>query len=249
MKDILGYRHKLAIIAPSPNTVVQPEMDAMRPRGVTNHFGRIFLRDVHVGGDQDFSQLMTDIRAAMDESIDSVMTAQPDRVVLGISSEAFWGGVEGSRKLEADMLALTGGVPVTMASNAIVDALTQVYGARRVSILTPYMPVADEQVRRFLTESGLDVVRIIGLRCASPTQIAQVPPETLREHMTELAATDCEAVIQIGTNLPFARLAGEAEFWLRKPVLAINTVIYWHALRASGIADQMDGFGSLLASH
>ena len=38
-----------------------------------------------------------------------------------------------------------------------------------------------------------------------------------------------------------------AETWLGKPVIAINTATYWHALRNNGIADQMDGFGRLMA--
>ena len=41
MTDSLGFRKKFAVIAPSTNTSVQPEFDAMAPRGVTNHFGRI----------------------------------------------------------------------------------------------------------------------------------------------------------------------------------------------------------------
>jgi maleate isomerase len=43
------------------------------------------------------------------------------------------------------------------------------------------------------------------------------------------------------------RLAGEAEQWLGKPVIAINTATYWHALRANGIDDRMSGFGRLLS--
>ena len=46
-----------------------------------------------------------------------------------------------------------------------------------------------------------------------------------------------------------ARLAATAEFWLDKPVLAINAATYWWALRRNGIADKIDGFGSLLVDH
>ena len=49
-----------------------------------------------------------------------------------------------------------------------------------------------------------------------------------------------------GTNLAFAEVAAMAEFWLEKPVIAINTATYWHALRSMGLNDQMDGFGALL---
>jgi hypothetical protein len=34
--------------------------------------------------------------------------------------------------------------------------------------------------------------------------------------------------------------------WLGKPVIAINTATYWHALRQNGITDKMQGFGRLL---
>ena len=37
--------------------------------------------------------------------------------------------------------------------------------------------------------------------------------------------------------------------WQGKPVIAINTATYWHALRANGIKDRMSGFGQLLESH
>jgi maleate isomerase len=43
MTDSLGYRKKFSVVAPSTNTVVQPEYDAMRPHGVTNRFGRIHI--------------------------------------------------------------------------------------------------------------------------------------------------------------------------------------------------------------
>ena len=38
MRDVLGWRRKLAIMAPSTNTIVQPDCDDMRPLGVTNHY-------------------------------------------------------------------------------------------------------------------------------------------------------------------------------------------------------------------
>ena len=34
-----------------------------------------------------------------------------------------------------------------------------------------------------------------------------------------------------------------------KPVLAVNTCTYWHALRSLGIDDKIDGFGSLMLEH
>jgi hypothetical protein len=49
--------------------------------------------------------------------------------------------------------------------------------------------------------------------------------------------------------LPPVDYETSAEFWLEKPVLAINTCIYWWSLRQNGIGDKIDGFGSLLLEH
>ena len=56
---------------------------------------------------------------------------------------------------------------------------------KRIAVLTPYYPVANEQVIKF-TDSGFEVVRDIYLQCKSWTAIAEVPPDVLREKLIEL---------------------------------------------------------------
>ena len=41
MVDTLGWRMKFGVLTASMNSVQQPEYDAMRPPGVTNHVFRI----------------------------------------------------------------------------------------------------------------------------------------------------------------------------------------------------------------
>lgn len=247
MTDSLGFRAKLGIIAPSTNTAVQPEMDAMRPYGVTNHFGRLTIPNDPIEDDAGFNRLMDNIRASMDEAVRSVLTCEPDRLILGMSSETFWDGLEGSERLAARMRDLAG-VPVTLGADAVREALA-LYGVRRIAVITPYMPVGDAQVRRFFEDCGYEVVALVGLKCASPVAIAHVSEKTLRDTILAVDGPGVDAIIQVGTNLAMARLAATAEFWLDKPVLAVNTAIYWHALRASGINDRVVGYGSLLLDH
>jgi maleate isomerase len=247
MTDSIGFRKKFAIIAPSTNTSVQPEMDAMRPRGVTNHFGRIMIPNDPVRNDDDFNHLMGNIRKEMMHTVDQVMTCEPDYLVMGMSSETFWDGLEGSHKLQRRVEERSG-IKVCMGSDASQEALKR-YGAKRISVITPYMPAGDAQVRRFFTDCGFEIVKLKGLRGTSPVQYAHISERELRDAINEVNGPDVEAIIQVGTNLAMARLAGVAEFWLDKPVLAINTCIYWWALRQNGIGDKVDGFGSLLVRH
>ena len=245
MTDSLGYRRKFGVVAPSTNTAVQPEYDSMRPAGVTNHFGRIHIPNDPIRNDADFNQLMVNIRTAMFEAIDRVMTCEPDYLILGMSSETFWDGLEGSERLR-ERVEKHAGVKVAMGSDASQASLKRLGAIRRIGVITPYMPLGDGQVRRFFTDCGFEIVRLKGLCCESPVAIAHVSQKTLRDAIMEVNGPDVDAVIQVGTNLVMARLAGLAEFWLDKPVLAINTATYWHALRANGIDDKIAGFGSLL---
>src|SRR5262249_44144882 len=134
MPDSLGYRRKFAVIAPSTNTSVQPEFEAMRPRGVTNHFGRIHIPNDPIKNDDDFNQLMDNIRAEMLQAVDRVMTCEPDYLVMGMSSETFWDGLEGSEKLRARVEARAG-VKVAMGSDACQAALKS-YNVKRVGGIT-----------------------------------------------------------------------------------------------------------------
>jgi maleate isomerase len=248
MTDSLGFRLKLGIIAPSTNTAVQPEMDDMRPYGVTNHHGRLHIPDDPIENDDDFNRVMDNIRATMFDAASVVMTCKPQRLVLGMSSETFWDGLEGSKKLLARMLDISGGVPVSTGAEAIRAALAK-YGARKIAVITPYMPPGDDQVRRFFSECGFEIVTLKGLKGRSPVLYSHVSEKQLRDTIMEVNDPSVEAIVQVGTNLAMARLAGIAEFWLDKPVLAINTAIYWHALRNSGIDDRVRGFGSLLLDY
>jgi len=117
---------------------------------------------------------------------------------------------------------------------------------RRIAAFSPYQPVADEEVRRYLEEAGFDVAAVTGLRCPSATAIARVRDDELRKVVGELNSPDVDAIVQVGTNLSFLRLADEAEAQLGKPVVAINAATLWHGLRAFGVKDQFSGFGRLL---
>lgn len=252
MVDSLGYRMKFAVIAPSTNTSVEPEYADMRPRGVTNHFSRIAIPDTKVSDDDSFMEMILNIRNATMDAVDISMTMEPACVIMGMSAETFWDGAEGAEKLHQKMLERTGGVPVIMGSKAI-EAAIKAYEKdtgpiKKLGILTPYAPVGDANVKKFFEDLGYEVVHIKGLKCQSPMLIAHETKQTLKRTAIEVSE-GVDAVIQAGTNLAFAEVAAMGEFWLEKPVIAINTATYWYALRTMGIMDQMEGFGSLLSKY
>lgn len=247
MTDALGYRKKFGVIGPSTNTIVQPDFDDMRMEGVTNHYRGIFTPNAHAVSNETFLAATEVIADNVLDAVRYVMTCEPDYLVMGMSAVTFYGGEAGADRFEAQIVEASG-LRISIGSHATRDAL-RAYGVKRVAFLSPYFPAANEQVRNYLTECGFEVVRDTCLQCPRWTAIAEVPSEKLREVVADLDGDDVDAIVQVGTNLSMVRLAAELESELSKPVIAINTATYWHALRACGIDDRMDGFGRLLSDH
>jgi maleate isomerase len=221
----------------------------MRPAGVTNHVRGFRIPNAPTRTDAEFSAQLENMRATMVDAADDVLTLEPHHIILATAAESA-GGVAGAKLLHDKLLAKSGGrICVTLGAHAIQAALHRYGGIRRIGLVTPYMPVGDEQAHRFFAECGFKVVRIKGLRCGSPVLIAHVGEAELRAAILEVDGPDVDAVVQLGTNLPMARVAGMAEFWLDKPVIALNVATYWHALRQNGIHDKVEGFGRLLAEY
>jgi maleate isomerase len=242
--DTIGYRKRIGLVVPSTNTTVQPETDRLRVPGVTCHTGRVTIKERPLNTEEAFYEHMQMMRDGMSTAIDQIMTAGLDHLVMGIALESFWGGVAAADKLQAD-LAQRAGVGISMGSTASVAALNA-FGARKIAVVTPHQPRGDEIVRAYFVEAGFNVVRLKGLKCASPRLIAQVSMPDIRKALRELDGDDVDALLALGTALPAASVAAEAEHWLGKPVLAVNVVSYWHAIRQCGIADRVLGHGRIL---
>jgi maleate isomerase len=244
MPDSLGFRKRIGIVVPSTNTTVQPECENLRPHGVTNHVARSSIKERPLNTESAFLEHMQDMREGIGIAIDQIITAGPDHLILGISLETFWGGIAAAAKFQRE-LSQRAGIGVSMGSTASVSALNA-FGAKRIAVLTPHQPRGDDTVRVYLAEAGYEIVRLVGLKCATPRAIAQVPGTVIRNALKDLDGPEVDAILQVGTALPTVAIAAEAERWLDKPVLAINTLTYWDALRRSGIADHIWGYGRIL---
>lgn len=248
MPDALGPRGKFGVLAPSTNTIVQPDMDGMRPAGITNHYSRIFTPNAQGLSNATFRAGVDRIGDNVAAAVDSVMTAEPDHLVIGISALSFFGGVRGADAFVAKLVARTG-LRLTVGSHATAAALDAYGGIRRIAVLSPYWPVMNAEVIRYFADRGYVTVRDLALECRSWVAIAHVTTARCREALRQLDGDDVDAIVQVGTNLSMTGFAAAAEEWLGKPVIAINTATYWHALRTHGIADKVTGYGRLLAEH
>lgn len=244
--DARGWRLKLGVLAPSTNTIVQPDFDDFRLPGVTNHCSRIFTLNAQAINDEAFIEGTQVIAENIFDSVSAVMTCTPDYLVMGMSAITFYGGIAGADKFQSDV-EQSAGVGISIGSHAVRSALDAYGDIRRIAFLSPYYPAANLEVRKYFEECGYEVVRDRCLRAESWTSIAEITEEQVRNTLMELDGDDVDALVQVGTNLSAVRLCAAAEQWLNKPVIAINAATYWHALRANGVQDKLQGFGRLLS--
>ena len=145
MRDVLGWRRKFGVLGPSTNTIVQPDFEMMRPPGVTNHYSRIFTPNAQAVSNDTFMAGTQVIGENTLEAVKSVMTCSPDYLVMGMSAVTFYGGAKGADEFQAKV-EKTAGVNISIGSHSCTAALKAYGGVKRIAILSPYYPVANEQV-------------------------------------------------------------------------------------------------------
>ncbi len=234
MADTLAPRAVVGVMTPAMNTVVQPELELLRPAGVTNQMQRFRL-----GGDAVSDDL--DAEAA------KLMDCAPKAIAIGLTTDA---GPGGPAKLTArcEQLAAQTGVPVLGASAADYAGL-RTLGAQRVAVVTPFTAKTDEIVKANTEDAGFDVVAIKGTEAPSLPAICETPLADIHRVFRDVAESDCDAILQVGTALPVVAMIDDLESELGKPIVACNAAVYWQTLRAIGITDPIPGFGRLLAAH
>ncbi len=234
MADTLAPRAVIGVMTPAMNTVVQPELELLRPDGVTNQMQRFRL-----GGDA--------ISDDFPEEAAKLMDCNPAAIAVGLTTDAGPGGPD---KLAArcSEISQSVGVPVLGASQADYEAL-RVLGARRVGVVTPFGAEIDAVVKSNTEAAGFEVVAIKGTEAPSLPAICETPLSDICAVFAEIGGSDCDVILQVGTALPVVALISELEAEHQKPVVACNAAVYWQALRAAGISDAVTGFGTLLEHH
>lgn len=243
----IGERARIGVAIPSTNIAVEYDCQRIIPEGVTWHFGRFYIEVRDLSDDAVFLRFVEAIQETIPLSMRDLVTAEMTYAMMGMSAETFWGGRAGNEAFQERIREIIGpNIGLTTGANA-ADAALKAFNIKNIAVLTPYQPVADEQVRTFFGESGYEIKRLHGLKCESAHGIANTPRDRVLDVVVnELNGDDIDAIVQVGTNLSTLDLFPTLERQLDKPMIAINVALIWHALRAAGIEDRFYGKGRLL---
>ena len=250
----IARRAHIGVVIPSTNTGVEYDLQKFNLDGVTWHPSRFWIElrnwsdEVESTGDDTntvFERFLDIMRGEIPIALRNVISAKVGHIMLGMSAETFWGGEEGSIEFEKGIREHIGDLGLTTGAEATREAL-DCFGAKSLSVITPYPPVGDDNVRRYFEEIGYDVKHIKGLNRPSATAIAETSIQEVLAAVREVDGDDVDAIVQCGTNLSTVDLFPTLEHTLEKPLIPINVATIWHALRACGIEDKVVGKGRLM---
>ena len=250
----IARRAQIGVIIPATNTGVEYDLQKFNLDGVTWHPSRFWIElrnwadeSEATGDDTDtvFERFLETMRGEIPMSLRNVISARVNHIMLGMSAETFWGGLDGSIQFEKGICEHIGDLGLTTGAMATREAL-KAFDAGTISVITPYPPVGDANVRQYFEEIGYTVKAVKGLDRPSATAIAETSIRDVLDAVREVDGDDVDAIVQCGTNLSCVDLFPTLEHQLQKPLIPINVATVWHALRACGIDDKVTGKGRLL---
>ncbi|MBT3334128.1 MAG: Asp/Glu racemase, partial [Rhodospirillaceae bacterium] len=92
----IGARGRIAVIIPSTNIGVEYDCQHLIPPGVSWHFCRFYIEQPDLSSDDMFMSFIEAIRHTIPDALRDAMTCEPSQIMMGMSAETFWGGLEGN---------------------------------------------------------------------------------------------------------------------------------------------------------
>ncbi|SFD97768.1 maleate cis-trans isomerase family protein [Roseivivax sediminis] len=237
--DGYGERARIGLIFMASSVVMENEMWAMAPRGVSVHTTRIKLPKVNVEG----IQAMMDA-PQLEEAARLLASAPIDVLCFGGTSGSFLHGTAYDEALTAKLKNWAPGIAVNTASTGSLAAL-KALDVGPVVLATPYVDAVHERAIRWLGENGHEVLASDNLRIDEDQALAEVPLEKIFDMVCAMDHPDAEAVFISCTNFRSAAVIGALEEELGKPVVSAVQASFWHALRLAGVEDDCPDYGRL----
>lgn len=153
--------------------------------------------------------------------------------------------VIGDAEIEAAIQRGKPGVPVVTPPMAATRGLNA-FGARRISVLTPYTVETSRPMAAYFERHGFDIASFTCLGMDDDRQMARIAPETLVDLARAAMAPDAEALFVSCTALRAASAAPGIEEATGRPVVTSNQATAWNCLRLCGDSAARPEFGRLM---
>ena len=237
-----GWRARIGLIVPSPNTVTETEFWRMAPEGVSIHTTRLLYRADEV------DDPVADMEQFLPQTLEELRGLEVDVVAYACTASALKTPHEETR----DEVAKGVGRPAVTTMGTILEAF-KALGVTRVAVGSPYPEAVNEAERKYFESQGLTVTADEGVILFEAQQRLRhmnlVTEADVEELAKRIDSADAEAIFLSCGDMATLGIVDKLEKALGKPVVTSVQATFWGALRAAGIDDRIGGCGTLLATH
>ncbi|MEM7076717.1 MAG: Asp/Glu racemase [Pseudomonadota bacterium] len=230
--------HILGLVVLSTDETLENEARALlAAQPVSLHHSRIFSADtVTPTSLSDMKTRITASAALLPEHVGVVGYACTSASVM-----------IGPDEVAAQVRAGRPGVAVTnpiSATCAALDALD----ARRIGLVTPYVPDVVAPMRAHLARHGVEVVEELSFGEGDDRRVARIPQTVTAQAARDVARNArIDALFLSCTNLRSFGVIEQLEDELKLPVISSNLALLWHMLVLANADTRRPGFGRLFS--
>lgn len=137
--------------------------------------------------------------------------------------------------------------PVVTSAGALVEGL-QALGAKRVSLLTPYMKPLTQLVADYIGNEGFEIQDSLALEIPDNLEVAAQDPDNLLEHYRKLDLTGIDVLILSAcVQMPSLSAIPKVEDAIGIPVISAAVCTTYRMLNELGLDTQVPDCGALLS--
>ncbi|TPG89981.1 Asp/Glu racemase [Pseudomonas caspiana] len=243
--------YRIGQIVPSSNTTMETEIPAMlnarqqlRPERFTFHSSRMRMHNVTP---EELKAMNREALRCAAELADARVDVMSTACLVAIM--AMGNGYH--RQVQAELTAIARAnhcdAPVMTSAGALVEGL-KIMGARRISLLAPYMRSLCDRVVEYIENEGIEVVDSIAFEISDNLDVGRRDPALLLEDLKRLNTTGVDVVVLSACvqmqSLPSIQSAEQA---LGIPVTSTAVCTVRRMLDHLGLDPVVPGAGALLS--
>lgn len=242
---------RVGLIVPSSNTTMETELPELfrRQSEATGH--RYTFHSARAGMKTVNREELAAMVGKAADCAASVSDADVDVIAYACLVAVMAQGPNahvGSEQTIADAAANNGHpAEVTSSAGALVRTLQEM-GARRIAMVTPYVPALTQTVADYIEGAGIEVVDSVSLSVDNNLEVGRLDPQQLPGIAQKLNREGVDAVILSAcVQMPSLAAVQTAEDQLGVPVITAAVATTYEILKALGHTPAIAGAGRLLA--
>lgn len=243
--------YRIGQIVPSSNTTMETEIpailrarEAIHPERFTFHSSRMRMKKVTK---EELAAMDADSDRCALELSDARVDVLGYACLVAIMSMGRGYHCVSEQRLHQRTVDNGAPAPVVTSAGALVDGLKAI-GAKKVSLLAPYMRPLTALVVDYIEHQGIEVVDSLSLEIPDNLEVGRQDPRAPIEITKKLKTTGVDAVVASAcVQMPSLPSIQPIEDRVGLPVISSSVATTYMMLKRLGLNTAVPGFGSLLS--